>query len=160
MTLEELKDFNEHINALRKHAEALIAEYNQPQAPKLERWKPEIHQTHFYLGTDGKVLSEPYITSDVQFARQGFFNIFPSAKEAKQEALRTRARRKLEWLARQLHTDTDIRGYIYVIDLAVMKVVTMDAMYATIGGIIYFDTHSLAEYALSRMAAEELQALT
>lgn len=78
-------------------------------------------------------------------------------EEAEHEALRTRARQKLERLARKLNGESPAHletawiikdGFVKAIDRAFLGL-----------GSIAFNIPDYAEYALSQMTAEELEAL-
>ncbi len=164
MTLEELKDFNEHISALRKYAEALIEEQaQQPQAPKIELWEPEAGQSYWFICNDHDIVEAGYCNSGYDERRIKIYNCFQTQEEAGKEALRTRARRKLEWLARELNKgkQTDY-GWAIMINPNWNKTKTEIHILNTdfsICGVIAFAEKSDAEYALSQMTAEELEAL-
>lgn len=160
MTPEELKDFNVHISTLRKYAEALIAEQTQqpkqPEQPKLERWKPE-YKEWFYSVSASSISSTYYHELD-KFDRSCFenFNCFQTQEEAEKEALRTRARRKLEWLARELNKGKAQASW-YIDALSQISEFAVGQVYPI--GVPRFETKADAEYALSQMTAEELEAL-
>jgi hypothetical protein len=176
MTLEDL---NKHIKATEKTVSELeelltdtalkvlnLKEYakeierQQPQILKLERWKPEIEQTHFYVGSCGNIFSQPYVGSTLEVDRQTYFNCFETYEEAKKEALRTRARRKLEWLARELNGRFEGASLCWSIALnhGQWVVISTEGTWTTLCEVRFIVKQD-AEYALSQMKPEELEAL-
>ena len=134
----------------------------QPEQPKLKRWKPCYGQ-HYYsawsCGTNEYEWMRDSHLLDVRIWES--FNCFQTQDEAAKEELRTRARRKLEWLARELNGRFEDVLLCWSIAFDYEKFIVI----STGGGAwqtlneIRFALKADAEYALSQMTAEELEAL-
>jgi len=129
----------------------------QPEQPKLERWKPCYGQ-HYYsawsCGTNEYEWMRDSHLLDVRIWES--FNCFQTQDEAAKEELRTRARRKLEWLARELNKGKAQASW-YIDALSQISEFAVGQVYPI--GVPRFETKADAEYALSQMTAEELEAL-
>ena len=161
MTLEEQNFIEKLDNILHRLSPEMLKKLNitleKPEQPRLERWKPEKSQLYYYIASDFSIRDDQYFPTDAfDKGRWAVFNCYPSAIEAEQEAFRTRARRKLEWLARELN-DKEDTGERFCIgnDFSVYETImeTLELM------SVYFYTRKDAEYALSQMTLEELEAL-
>jgi hypothetical protein len=156
-TEELLTDVALKVQNLKNYAKEI--ERQQPQILKLERWKPEEKERYFYLNEQLEVCYSDY-HNESSFASRRYdaFNFFQNKEEAEKEALRTRARRKLEWLARQLNAKCkpySIVGFTLTPDFGV----TVQQHNPPHLSAIYFNRREDAEYALSQMNSEELEAL-
>ncbi len=138
-----------------------IAKKTQQQ-PKLERWKPEEGQDYWVLYSDGSIADEAWHDQDEDKDYYNNFNCFQTKEEAKKEALRTRARRKLAWLARQLSEKrytVNVAVWYILYDGEKFEVTRWEEYQDKFVGAVYFYTKQDGEYALSQMTAEELEAL-
>ena len=156
-TEELLSDVALKVQNLKNYAKEI--ERQEPQILKLERWKPEEKERYFYLNEQLEVCYSDY-HNESSFASRRYdaFNFFQNKEEAEKEALRTRARRKLEWLARQLNAKCkpySIVGFTLTPDFGV----TVQQHNPPHLSAIYFNRREDAEYALSQMNSEELEAL-
>ena len=131
----------------------------QPEEPKLERWKPSANNPYWINSFDGDAGQETWDGSQIDRNAWNFFNVFQTKKEAQQEAHRTRARRKLEWLARELNAKSkppyQIVGFTLTPDFGI----TVHQYNPPHLSAFYFNRREDAEYALSQMTSEELEAL-
>ena len=113
MTLKTLEELQAEIEKLKENIaweqiqigilDATVSQMQsqQPKQPKLERWKPEEHGNYWVISNNGKTHNNLWEEHDIDRGYFSTLNCFPTEEEAKQEALRTRARRKLEWMARE-----------------------------------------------------------
>lgn len=165
MTLEELKT---EIGKLKEStawaqmqigildAQICAMQKQQPEQPKLERWKPE-HGEFAYTVGSYEVCKYKLGFNTEQGNQWQSYNCFQTEAEAKKEALRTRARRKLEWLARELNKGKGQLGiYHYITEINEIGNSTKGSLSVT---SVYFKEYKDAEYALSQMTSEELEAL-
>lgn len=155
-TLEAVK------NAL---AEMKVAEQKtQPEQPRLERWKPEKFAIYYAIRANGETVVWNFQNIEDEKILD-FYNCFQTKEEAAKEALRTRARRKLEWFARELNKGK-LENENWWIEsnwgIALknegVSIVSCQGEWATLG-VIRFAEKSDAEYALSQMTQQELEAL-
>lgn len=163
MTLEGLKSEIDLLQASNEACKRRLAKLQAildvkmeetPQSPKLERWKPEYNTQYYFIDDDAEILDTSFVSvNDVD--RWKFFNCFPTKEEAEKEAKRTTARRKLEWLARELNKGKQEGSCLFFLcvdnSLLARSVPSI--------GEIYFYEKADAEYALSQMKPEELEAL-
>jgi hypothetical protein len=130
------------------------------------RWKPKYGDPFFYAHSHGIEEGTP----DYSFIWDGDvvdemlwdnYNVFSTKEEAEKEAIRTRARRKLEWFAQELNKgkETDSK-YVYDInrDCKVRQIASSKLFVPTLGMIIFYDMDD-AEYDISQMTADELEVL-
>ena len=129
----------------------------QPEQPKLERWKPCYGQHYYSAWSCGTNEYEWMRDSHLDVRIWESFNCFQTQDEAAKEELRTRARRKLEWLARELNNGKEkgVRTYYISQSNAIRGIADGHSAY----GEVEFFCEPDAEYALSQMTAEELEAL-
>ena len=171
MTLESIKDSRDlvlrEISLLQlslQHLEYEEKELLKAQQPKLERWKPDEKGRFYWLNSLHEPLEDEWRNNYDISIRWENYNCFPNQEEAQQEALRTRARRKLEWYARELNGKFEgHQDSLYLIDYLNGKFYVMQLGYDWIKhgmvGLITFKCKPDAEYALSQMTDEELEAL-
>jgi hypothetical protein len=159
MTLEEMKAVRNFALTLTKDLTAEIsAQEQQPETPKLERWEPNLNAFYWIICNNGEVDYFKWTNDKQDNDRNKYFNCFQTKEEARQEALRTRARRKLEWLARELNAKSkpyQIVGFTLTPDFGV----TVQEYNPPHLAAFYFNRREDAEYALSQMTTEELEAL-
>ena len=168
MTLEELQRqilalrtiTNDELGKMQHALDELKKQPQQPQAPKLERWKPKETGRYFIIDSFGSIYYdiplEPTISTHLDN-----FNCFQTEAEAKQEALRTRARRKLEWLARELNKQRTFIGKVWTLFCFPSGEVVFDSCSLSdlqLGAVYFYDNEDM-EYAFSQMTAQELEAL-
>lgn len=142
---------------LEKLGIKLVAEQAAPGQPKLEQWKPEQGQGYYILDEEGDIVRH-FNSTGYNTKGLNFWNCFKELHEAEQEALRTRARRKLEWLAGELNSKRKpypITRFALSFDGGI-TVQQHNPLYLT---TVYFYAIGDAEYALSQMTVEELEAL-
>lgn len=142
---------------LKKLNITLDLEQPQPEQPKLERWKPKKDE-FAYTVCSYEVCKYKSGWNTEEEKQWLAYNCWESHGEAKQEALRTRARRKLEWLARKLNEGKERGKSLYYIS-AISVIGTHDPVFYPPISCPMFYEKSDAEYALSQMTAEELEAL-
>lgn len=167
MTLEE---YNKLRNGLDKIADLLIEilsvikaeqqKSQQPEQPKLERWKPHFNEPYWVISKRTDKIADQMAWSDhpIEIKEWENFQCFQTKKEARQEALRTCARRKLEWLARELNSPSPVYQLCYFIGMD-NNVHALERPFYIQTGAILFARKADAEYALSQMTSEELEAL-
>lgn len=162
MTLEKIEqhiaEVESKLHHLKLDLEKIKSEQQQPEQPRLERWKPQFGSYYYYL--DAKGIYSHTKQSEHFAALHEFFNVFPTSAEAEKEALRTRARRKLEWLARELNKGKEIGSIFWVIAFrdGSCFVSSTEGTWFALGEVLF--THKAdAEYALSQMTQKELEAL-
>ena len=180
MTLEELQaEINELKESSKWHtmqigildAQICAMQKQQPEQPKLERWKPEHGKPYWYI-TGGpefgfEVFEEDTWSNEHPGDKALFesFNCFQTKEEAQQEALRTRARRKLEWYARELNGQipyeekTIINRKVFYWSMLIDGGIGEQHIQFLPTGSVWFFRREHLEYALSQMTAEELEAL-
>lgn len=151
MTLEEIEQLKSETLAW---VDKRIQEIEQQ--PKLERWKPEDNGYGFYCTTAWGGVKHNTNPFEI-YTHYNSFNCFQTEQEAQQEALRTRARRKLEWYARELNAKSPAHlEKAWIIKDSLVKAI--DRAFLGLGSIA-FNIPDYAEYALSQMTSEELEAL-
>ena len=131
----------------------IAIEKREPITAQLQRWKPENDDMYFLIDRYGEVKHD-YSGSVSRVKELDFFNCFQTAQEAGKEALRTRARRKLEWLATELN-----RGKFGHTNYYIAGSIIMESKEIPVLGGVYFFEAADAEEALSQMTQEELEAL-
>lgn len=136
----------------------------QEATPRLERWKPENGDIIFCYDVPDGVSVKKFASGNIYHkAYIDNFRAFPTREEAEREQLRNYARCKLEWMARELNRQSGLTGYhiIYYIISEGNDFLVMEWREPISGllGAVYFSRKKDAEYALSKMTPEELEAL-